>query len=164
MLHPICHEEGTFAFLVVATMASIVLRNILMKKDLDRVTRTPLWKTNLPQDKRRALFVVITSVRPTDINRLDDMAARYVQLPTKIMVGVMVGIIHLLRQHLNEFDKLKLMGAFTVFVVGGLSINGARHGSAAMDWFFRFVFVAGFIAILHYLSEVSDIVLIKSIN
>ena len=36
-------------------------------------------------------------------------------------------------------------------------------GSTTLDCIFRFVFGAGFIAILHYLAEASDIVMIKSI-
>jgi hypothetical protein len=164
MLHPICLDGTTFPLLLIATGVAIVLRNILMKKELDRVTRTPLWKTNLPRDKRLALFVVITSVRPTDISQFDDFAARYVHLPTRILAGVIVAVAQILRQHLAGNEQLKMMLAFTVFVVGGLGINGIRHGSTGMDFFFRLMFGAGFIAILHYVSEVSDIVLIKSIN
>ena len=36
-------------------------------------------------------------------------------------------------------------------------------GSTTLDCIFRFAFGAGFIAILHYLAEASDIVMIKSI-
>ena len=164
MLHPICLDGSTFLILLFATVAAIILRNILMKKELDRVTRTPLWKTNLPSDKRLALFVVITSVRPTDISRFDDFAARYVHLPTRILAGVIVAVAQILRHHLVGNEQVKMMSAFTVFVVGGICINGTRHGNTGMDCFSRFMFGAGFIAILHYVSEVSDIVLIKSIN
>lgn len=163
MLRPICLDETAFPLLLFATAAAIVLRNVLMKKEIDRVTRTPLWKTNLPRDKRLALFVVITSVRPTDISQFDDFAARYVHLPTRILAGVVVAVAQILRQHLAGNEQLKMMGAFTIFVAGGICINGTRHGNNVMDWFFRLVFGAGFIAILHYVSEVSDIVLIKSI-
>ena len=37
-------------------------------------------------------------------------------------------------------------------------------GSTTLDCIFRCVFGAGFIAILHYLAEASDIVMIKSIQ
>ena len=164
MIHPICLDGTTFPFLLTATCAAIVLRNILMKKELDRVTRTPLWKTSLPRDKRLAFFIVITSTRPTDISQFDDFSARYVHLPTRILAGVIVAIAQILRQHLSGNEQLKMMGAFTVFVIGAICINGTRHGNSSLDHLSRFVFGAGFIAILHYVSEVSDIVLIKSIN
>jgi len=136
-----------------------------MNKQIERVVSTPLWSTNLPRDKREALFVVISNNKPTDINRFDDMTARYVALPTKVAAAVMYGIVNLLHEHLmEEADKMKLMVALAAFIIGGIGIGGTRHGSTGLDCFFRCVFGAGFFAILQATSKVSDIVLIKSIN
>ncbi len=143
---------------------SIVLRNILLSKEVDRVASTPLWSTNLPWDKRTALFVVITSIKPTDINKFDEMAARYVSLATKIAAAVMYGIVSILREHLNEVESLKLMAASAAFTVGGMGIGGTRHGSVGLDCLFRCLFGVGFIAILYYVAEVSDIVFMKTIK
>lgn len=164
MLLPIAPDGGNFSILVVGTVACICIRTLLMNKEIDRVIKTPLWSTSLPREKREALFVVITSAKPTDINKFDEMAARYVSLSTKIAVAVMYGIVNLLHSHLGDDDKKKLMVAFAAFTAGGIGIGGTRHASLTMDCFFRFVFGVGFVAILHYLAEVSDIVLIKSIS
>lgn len=164
MIQPICADSSTFSLIVIGTIVSILLRNILLSKQVDRVTGTPLWSTNLPRDKRKALFVVITSIKPTDINKFDEIAARYVSFATKIALAVMYGIVNILRQHLDEIENLKLMAAFGAFIVGGMGIGGTRHGSVSMDCFFRCLFGVGFTAILHFVAEVSDIVLIKSIN
>jgi len=164
MLLPIISEGSTFSLLVIGTAASIVFRNILMNKQIDRVTSTPLWNTNLPRDKREALFVVVANTKPTDINRFDDMAVRYVLLPTRVAGACMYGIVNLLHEHMTEkADKIKIMGAFTLFLIGGIGIGGTRHGNTGLDCFFRCAFGAGFIAILQATAEVSDIVLIKSI-
>jgi hypothetical protein len=164
MIQPICADPSTFSLIVIGTIVSISLRNILLSKEVDRVTSTPLWSTDLPRDKRTALFVVITSIKSTDITNFDEMAARYVSFATKIALAVMYGIVHILRQHLDETENLKLMAALGAFIVGGMGIGGTRHGSVGMDRFFRCLFGVGFIAILHFVAEVSDIVLMKGIN
>ena len=164
MLLPIAPDGGHFSVLVLGVTACVFLRNFLMIKEIKRVLDTPLWTTALPRDKRQALFVVITNNKPNDINKFDEMAARYVTLSTKVAVAVMYGIVNLLHEHLGEEDKMKLMGAFAAFTSGGIGIGGTRHGSLTLDCIFRFLFGAGFIAILYYLAEVSDIVLIKNIN
>ena len=157
-------KEHNFSLLVIGIVACAALRNFFMGKQIQRVTSTPMWNTDLPRDKREALFVVITNTTPTDINKFDDMSARYVTLPNKIAMAVMYGIVNMLHAHLGEEDKMKLMGAFAVFIMGGIGIGGTRHGSLVLDCLFRCAFWAGFIAVLHYLAEVADIVLIKSMN
>ena len=97
-----CRDGNQFSLLVIGVVASVAMRNALMKKQIERVTTTPLWKTDLPADKRRALFVVITNGRPSDINKFDDMAARYVNLPSKIAMAVMYGIVNVIHTHLGE--------------------------------------------------------------
>ena len=163
MIQPICTDPPTFSLIVIGAIVSISLRNILLSKEVDRVTSTPLWSTNLPRDKRTALFVVISSVKSTDTTNFDEMLARYVSFPTKIAFAVMYGIVHILRQHLDETENLKLMAASVAFIVGGMGIGGTRHGSVGMDCFFRCLFGVGFMAILHFVAEVSDTVLMKSI-
>lgn len=164
MLLPMVRDGPQFSLLVIGVVACVSLRNFTMRKQIDRVITTPLWKTDLSWDKRQALFVVITNNKPNDINRFEDMSARYVTLPSKIAVAVMYGIINVLQLHLDDEDKMKSMAALAAFAVGGIGIGGARHGGLAVDCFFRCVFGAGFIATLHYLAEASDIVLIKSIS
>lgn len=165
MLQPICSaDDSYFSLIVIGAIVSIALRNFLLSKEVDRVTSTPLWGTNLPWDKRTALFVVITSIKPTDINKFDEILAGYVSFATKIAAAVMYGIVNILRQHLDEVESLKLMAALAAFTVGGMGIGGTRHGSIRMDRFFRYLLGGGFIAILKYVAEVSDIVLIKSIK
>ena len=164
MLLPLTEDGGTFSLLVFGTAASIAMRNLVMNKQIDRVITTPLWKSDLPRDKREALFVVITSAKPTDINKFDEMATRYVTLPTKISAGVMYGIINQLVKHLAEDDQMKLMVAFAAFIVGGTGIGGTRHGSIAVDCFFRCMFGLAFVGMLHFLAEVSDIHLIRSME
>lgn len=156
MIQPICTDQSVFSLIVIGTIVSIVLRNILLSKEVDRVTSTPLWSTNLPWDKRTALFVVITSIKPTDITNFDEMAARYVSFASKIGAAVMFGTVSILREHLDEIENLKLMAASAAFTVGGMGIGGTRHGSFGMDCFFRFLFGLGFIAVLHYVAEVAD--------
>ena len=164
MVLPLCPDGGYFSLLVLGTIAAILIRHILMKKQIQRVVGTPLWGASLDRDKREALFVVITSAKPSDINKLDEIAARYVDLPTKMAVGVMAGVVNLLYARLGEGDRMKLLGALAVHVVGGIGIGGTRHGSLGMDCFFRCLFAVGFIAVLYYLNEVSEIVLIESIS
>lgn len=164
MLLPIIPDSGNFSFIVLVTFLCVVYRNIGLGKQIDRVINTSLWKSDLPRDKRQALFIVITNAKPTDINRFDDMAARYVSLPTKISAAVMYGIVIALHEHLDDDDKKKIMGALAAFAVGGIGIGGTRHGSLGLDCLFRCVFGAGFIGILHFLAEVSDVFLIKSIE
>ena len=73
-----------------------------MQKQIQYVVSTPLWSTNLPHEKREALFVVVTSKRPTDINDFDQMLVRYVTYPTRIAAVVMYGLVQLIYQHLGE--------------------------------------------------------------
>lgn len=162
MLLPISNDGSNFSLLVIGTAASFALRNFLQQKEIERVQNTPIWKSDLTPDKRRNLFVVITSTRPSDINKFDEIAARYVTLPSKIAAFVMYGIVNTLHSHLSDDDKMWIMGALAAYVMGGIGIGGTRHGSVALDCFFRCMFSAGFVAILHYVAEVSDIVLIKS--
>lgn len=164
MLLPIAPNGNHFSLLVIGTVASVALRNMTMNKEINRVVTTPLWSTTLPWDKRQALYVIITNSRPTDINKFDEMAARYVTLSTKIASAAMYGIVNMLHQHVGNEDKMKLMGAFAAFIAGGIGIGGTRHGSLTLDVFFRCVFGAGFIGVLYYVAEVSDIVLIRSIK
>lgn len=165
LLLPMSPDGSTFSLLVLGTVASIVFRNILLNKQIDRVVNTPLWSTNLPRDKREALFVVISNTTPTDINRFDDMASKYAPLPTRVAGAVMYGIVNLIHQQFSEkADKMKLMVAFAAFIIGGIGIGGTRHGSTSLDCLFRCVLGAGFIAILQATAEVSDIMLIKSIS
>ena len=165
MVYPLCPDSGYFSLLVLATSIAVIARPFLMKKQIERVTSQPLWNANLPHDKRVALFVVISSVKPSDINKFEDMSARYTNFPTKIAAAVMGGILNLLYYNIdNEDDRKKMLVAYAVYVLGGLGIGAARHGSLLLDIFFRFIFGIGFIAMMYFLSEVSDIVLIGSIN
>lgn len=164
MLLPIVPDSGNFSILVLGVIACVAFRNFLLNKQIDRVITIPLWKTDLAWDKRRSLFVVLTSTKPTDINKFDDMTTRYVSLPNKVSAAVMYGIVTVLHEQLGDVDKMKIMGALAAFAVGGIGIGGTRHGSLGLDCVFRCVFGAGFFAILHFLAEVSDIVLIKSIK
>ena len=153
--------EGQFSLAVIGTMGCIVVRNLTMQKQIDRVIGTPLWST-VPREKRQALFIIITKNKPMDVNNFDEMAARYVSAPTKMAPIVMYVIMTLINPHLGDDDTMKLMAALAAFTVGGIGIGGTRHGSIALDRLFRCVFGAGFVAILHYLAEASDAVLIKS--
>ncbi|KAL7554820.1 hypothetical protein ACHAWF_018460 [Thalassiosira exigua] len=157
-------DGGKFSTLVIGTAACVALRNYLMQKQVERVLSQPLWGTDLPRAKREALFVVISNSRPTDVNKFDDMTLRYVTFPTKIAVAVMYGLVNYLHEHLGEQDRMKLMGALAAFAIGGIGIGGTRHGNLTLDCLFRCVFGAGFIAILHFVAEVSDIVLMKSVS
>lgn len=163
MIHTICTEGSTYALLVLGFIVSIALRNILMSKEVDRVTSIPLWSTNLPWDKRKALLVVITSVRPTNINNFDEMVVRYVPFATKIGAAVMLGIVNLVRQHLDEADNLKLMGGSVAVIVGGVGIGGFRYGSVVGDCICRCLFGAGFITVLYYTAQVAEIVQTKAV-
>ena len=79
MLLPICPDANRFSLLVIGTISSVLLRNFLIKKDIERITSIPMWNdTTLPWDKRQALFVVASNARPSDINKFDEMASRYV--------------------------------------------------------------------------------------
>mmetsp|Transcript_23611 Transcript_23611/g.48882 ORF Transcript_23611/g.48882 Transcript_23611/m.48882 type:complete len:229 (+) Transcript_23611:124-810(+) len=163
MVLPLCPDGGYFSLLVIASAFSILSRPYLTKKQIDRVTSLPLWNTSLPHDKRRAIFVVVTSSKPSDINKFEEMSARYANFPTKISGMVMGGIVNLLYYKLNnDEERMKLLVLLAVYVIGGLGIGASRHGNLLVDIFFRFVFSVGFLALLHYLGEVSDIALIEN--
>ena len=135
-----------------------------MDKQIKRVTSVGLWNDELPKEKREALFIVVTSSKPSDINKFDELAARYVNSPTKIAGVVMCIIVSQLYEKLGFDNKLKLLGALTATIIGGIGIAGTRHANLLADIAFRLVFGAGFISILHYLSIVSDDLIIKSIK
>lgn len=58
---------------------------------------------------------------------------------------------------------MKLLGALTASIVGGIGIGGTRHANIVVDIVFRMAFGIGFITMLHYLSVVSDLISFKSI-
>ena len=163
MLLPICPDEGRFSLFVLGTIAAVASRNFLMKKEIERIEKISLWNT-LPLDKRKDLFVVATKNRPSDINNFDEYVTRYVHHPTKLAGLIAYGIGNVIHTHLRDDEKYYIMLALTLFIIGGIGINGTRHGgSIVLDCIFRVLFGTAFIAILHYLSEASDIVMIKSI-
>jgi len=164
MLLPIHPDSSNYSLLVIGAIACIASRKFFMDKQIKRVEDVGMWNTELPFDKRKALFVIISNSRPVDINKFDDMSARYVTFPTKIAAAIVYGIVNALQSHLEVDDNTKLMVAFATFAVGGVGIGGTRHGNILLDIFFRCMFGAGFVAVLHYIAEVSDIVLIKSMN
>ncbi|KAL7473104.1 hypothetical protein ACHAXS_013462 [Conticribra weissflogii] len=165
MVLPLCPDGGYFSLLVIASAFSILSRPYLTKKQIERVTSLPLWNSNITHDKRRAIFVVVTSSKPSDINKFEEMTARYANFPTKISGMVMGGIVNLLYYKLNnDEERMKLLMVLAVYIIGGLGIGAARHGNLSLDILFRFVFGAGFVALMHYLGEVSDIVLIDSMK
>lgn len=104
-------------------------------------------------------------MKPSDINKFDELAARYVNSPTKI-AGIVICIISTqLYEKLTDMDdKMKLLGALTASIIGGIGIGGTRHANMFVDIVFRMVFGIGFIAMLHYLSIVSDLLVIRSIK
>lgn len=166
MLLPIAGKDtSTFSLFVLGITFSILLRYYVMQKQIKRVTSTPLWNATLDRQKREALFVVITSVKPSDINKFEDMTVRYVTYPTKIAAAVVCGIVNMLHNKLgDEEEKMKLLVTMALFIVGGIGIGGMRHGSLGMDCFFRCMFGVGFLGILHYMGYVSDLVLLESFN
>eukprot|EP00970_Alexandrium_tamarense_P001376 scaffold145_cov195-Alexandrium_tamarense.AAC.20 len=139
MLLPIAGKDtSTFSLFVLGITFSILLRYYVMQKQIKRVTSTPLWNATLDRQKREALFVVITSVKPSDINKFEDMTVRYVTYPTKIAAAVVCGIVNMLHNKLgDEEEKMKLLVTMALFIVGGIGIGGMRHGSLGMDCFFR---------------------------
>lgn len=158
-------EDGPhFSLLVVGAVASVGMRVFFGGKQIERVTSTPMWGTDLPFEKRRALYVVVTNNRPTDINRFEEVSARYATYPTKIAAVVMYGVANAVHGNLGHGDRIRVLCALAAFTTGGIGINGTRHGHLGLDVFFRCVFGASFVAILHYLAEASDIVLIKSLG
>jgi hypothetical protein len=114
----------------------------------------------------QTLTKLTSYLKPTDINNFDEIAARYVNSPTKIAAVVMCIITSQLYDKLTDInDKMKLLGALTMMVVGGIGIGGTRYGGARFaDIVFRMTFGVGFIVILHYLSIVSDHLIIKSMK
>ena len=163
MLHSICTESSTFVLLVLGLVVSIVLRNLLLAKEIDRVKRIPLWNTNLPRDKRQYLLVIITSNKPTDMNNFDEIICRYVPFTNKVGAALVIGIMNILRVRLNEIDSIKLIGASVTFIVGGLGINGFRFGSWWADHISRCLFAVGFYAVLFYTAQVADSVQIQAV-
>lgn len=157
-------DSSNFSLLVLGTFACIFLRNLFMGKQIKLVMNQPLWKTDLPPDKRRALFVVLCNARKSDVTKFDEMGAKYSEFPTKIFAAVVYGIVNILKSHRGGQDENNLLTAFAVFAIGGVGIGGTRHGSLILDIIFRCVFGAGFIAILHFLAETPDIILIKSLD
>ena len=95
-------ESPHFSLICIGTFASVALRNFLMQKQIQYVVSKPLWSTNLPHEKREALFVVVTSKRPIDIHDFDQMLVRFVTYPTRIAAVVMYGLVQLIYQHLGE--------------------------------------------------------------
>lgn len=103
-------------------------------------------------------------MKPSDINKFDELAARYVNSPTKISGVVLCIVCSQLYEKLPDMeDKIKLLGGLTASIVGGIGIGGMRHANLLVDIVFRLVFGLGFITMLHYLSIVSDQLIIKSI-
>lgn len=164
LLLPIIDDGPNLSLLVIGFVFCVVSRNFLMRKQIDCLFNTPMWSTNLPPDKRLALFIIISNAKPSNVEKFDQIAARYVTLPTKIAGMVMYGVLTALHPHLNEDDKMNAMGACGLFIVGGIGISGTRHANLALDCLFRCVFFAGFTAMLFFVSEVSDAVFIKSIR
>ena len=163
MLHSICTDSSTFVLLVLGLIVSIVLRNLLLSKEIDRIKRIPLWNTNLPWDKRQDLLVVITSNRPTDMNNFDEIICRYVPFTNKVGAALVMGIMNILRVRLNEFDSVKLIGASATLIVGAMGISGFRFGSWWGDHISRCLFAVGFYAVLFYTAQVADSVKIKAV-
>lgn len=136
-----------------------------MKKQIKRVTDMALWSSNLPFDKREALFTAVTFTKPANINNFDGLCVRYVALPSKIMGLVVCVIVNLLHQKLDsEEDKNKILIVLTMIIIGGIGIHGTRHGSVGMDCFFRAVYGLGSVGLMYYLGKVSDMAAIDSIK
>jgi len=165
MLFPIVEDSTIYSALVIFALASILTRPFLMEKQIKRVTSIGLWNAVLPREKREALWIVVTSSKPSDINKFDELAARYVNSPTKIAGVVICIIFSQLYEKLTYMDdKMKLLGALTASIVGGIGIGGTRHANIVVDIVFRMAFGIGFITMLYYLSVVSDLIIFKSIK
>ena len=166
MLLPISDgDSGTFSLLVLGAFAAIVGRYFVMNKKIKRGTSVSLWDTNLPHDKREALFTAVTYAKPSNINKFDELCVRYVALPSKIVGFVVSALVTMLHNKLEkEGDKMKILVVLTLIIIGGIGINGTRHGNIQMDRIFRCLFGLGFIGLLHYLGKVSDMMIIKSIT
>mmetsp|Transcript_12248 Transcript_12248/g.18515 ORF Transcript_12248/g.18515 Transcript_12248/m.18515 type:complete len:229 (-) Transcript_12248:1491-2177(-) len=164
LLFPIIEESSIYSAMVIFAVASIIARPLLMEKQIKRVTSIGLWNAVLPKEKREALWIVVTNSKPSDINKFDELAARYVNSPTKISGVVLCIVCSQLYEKLPDMeDKIKLLGGLTASIVGGIGIGGMRHANLLVDIVFRLVFGLGFITMLHYLSIVSDQLIIKSI-
>jgi hypothetical protein len=136
-----------------------------MKKQIQRVTNVSLWNSNLPFDKREALFIAVTYSKPSNINNFDGLCVRYVNLPSKILGLVACMIANILYNKVqSEEDKMRILIVLVMIIIGGIGINGTRHGGVTMDCFFRCVSGLGFVGLIYYLGKVSDMALIESIN
>lgn len=136
-----------------------------MKKQIQRVTEVSLWNSNLPFDKREALFTAVTYSKPSNINNFEGLCVRYVALPSKILGLVACLMANKLHHKLDsENDRSRVLTVLAMIIIGGIGINGTRHGSIGMDCFFRIVSGCGFIGLMYYLGKVSDIVLMESMN
>ena len=136
-----------------------------MKKQIKRVTDIQLWNTNIPFAKRQALFTAVTYSKPTDINDFERLCVRYEAMPSKILGVVACMISNVLHNKLdNEDDKTKALGILAMIVMGGIGINGTRHGNIGVDIVFRCVFGLGYCGLIYHLGKVSDMTLIESIN
>ncbi|KAL7519828.1 hypothetical protein ACHAWX_004581 [Stephanocyclus meneghinianus] len=158
-------DNGTFSFLVLCAVGAIVGRSVVMTKQIQRVTAIPLWNTTLPHDKRQALFVAVTHVKPSNINKFDEICVRYVALPTKLVGIAVFLLVNILYNKLeSEEDKMKILVIMVLVIIGGVGINGMRHANIGMDIMFRCVFGLGFVGLMHYLGQVSDMLIIRSIK
>ena len=102
-------------------------------------------------------------LKPSDINKFDELAARYINSPTKVAGVVMCLIFSQLYEKLPDMDdKIKLLSGLTACIVGPIGINGTRNSNLFVDIVFRLIFGAGFITMLHYLSIVYQLI-IKSL-
>ena len=136
-----------------------------MKKQIKRVTDIQLWNSNIPFAKRQALFTAVTYSKPTNINDFERLCVRYEAMPSKILGVVACMISNVLHNKLdNENDKTKVLGILAMIVMGGIGINGTRHGNIGVDIVFRCVFGLGYCGLIYHLGKVSDMTLIESIN
>lgn len=136
-----------------------------MKKQIQRVTEISLWNSNLPFDKRQALFIAVTYSKPSNINHFDGLCVRYVALPSKILglvVGIMTNILY--NKLESEDDKTRILIVLVMVIIGGIGINGTRHASVGMDCLFRCILGLGFVGLMHFLGKVSDMAHIESMK
>eukprot|EP00986_Skeletonema_menzelii_P008329 scaffold3470_cov149-Skeletonema_menzelii.AAC.9 len=125
MLFPIVQESSIYSATVIFAVLSIIARPLLMEKQIKRVTSMGLWNAVLPKDKREALWIVVTSSKPSDINKFDELAVRYINSPTKVAGVVLCIIFSQLYEKLPDMDdKIKLLSGLTACIVGGIGIGG----------------------------------------
>ena len=60
-IFPIVDDGSIFSVMVIFALASIVSRPFLMEKQIKRATSIGLWNTELPKEKRVALWIVVTN-------------------------------------------------------------------------------------------------------